>query len=206
MISQDADFTGSGNHVDADRAKDQPFGHSDIGVARSDDFKDRGNAFRSVSGRRNALSPADLVDFRSTGDVSRCQDVRIDRSVFGRRRKDGNGRDAGDVSRNGIHENRRRIGCRAAGYIDADSLNRRKLSAQTDTGTEGIEPGLFHLPFMISPDIGRSFFKDAHKIRTDGGDSLFYFFGRDQEIVDVDAIKLFCIGTNSGVAALFDIG
>ena len=59
---------------------------------------------------------------------------------------------------------------------------------------------------MISPDIGRSFFKDAHKIRTDGGDSLFYFFGRDQEIVDVDAIKLFCIGTNSGVAALFDIG
>ena len=58
---------------------------------------------------------------------------------------------------------------------------------------------------MISTDISRPFFKNTHKIGTDGSDGLVYFFRRDQEILDGDTVKFFCIHTNSRVSILFDI-
>ena len=134
------------------------------------------------------------------------QDVRIDRPIFGRRRKNGDGRDAGDMSRNGVHEDRRRIGRRTAGDVDADALDRRELGSQADAGTERIDPGLFDLPFMISPDIGSCFFQDSHEIRTDDVDGMVDFFRRNKETIEVDAIEAFRIFSDSGVPALFNIG
>ena len=58
---------------------------------------------------------------------------------------------------------------------------------------------------MIGADISRPFFEDTHKIRTDGSDGPIYFFRRDQEILDGDTVKFFCISSNSRVSVLFDI-
>ena len=138
--------------------------------------------------------------------MGRSQDVRIDRPVFGRRRKDGDGRDAGDVGRDGVHKDRRRIGRRAAGDVDADALDRRELGPQADAGTEGVDPGLFNLAFMIGPDVGGRFFQNGHEIGTDDVDGIVDFFRRNEETVEVDTIEAFRIFPDSGVTALFDVG
>lgn len=206
VVGQDADFTGTGNHVNADGAEDQALSHGHVSIAGTDDLKDWRNAFCTVSSRGNALGTADFIDFRSAGDMGRSQDVGIDRTVFGRRREDGDGRDAGDVGRDGVHEDRRRVGSRAAGNVDADALDWRELGPQADAGTEGINPGLFDLPFMISPDVGGRFFEDGHEIGTDDVDGGVDFFRRNEETVQIHAIEALRIFPDSCVAALFDIG
>ncbi len=97
-----------------------------------------------------------------------------------------------------------RVGSRAAGNVDADALDWRELRP-ADAGAEGIDPGLFDLPFMISPDVGGRFFEDGHEIGTDDVDGGVDFFRRNEETVQIHAIEALRIFPDSCVAALFDM-
>src|SRR5439155_3278667 len=54
----------------------------------------------------------------------------------------------GDLRRNDVHQDRRRIGGAAAGYVDADTLERLDLLSEDEARAIAIPPALLHLPTM----------------------------------------------------------
>ena len=120
------------------------------------------------------------------------QDVGIDRPVFGRRRKDGDGRHAGHFGRDDIHEDRRGIGCRTARHVHANPLDGRIAGAKADAVAEGVHPRFLFLPFVIGPDVIPRFRQDIHEFRPDFRYGFVDLLCRDQETIKAHAVKFFC--------------
>ena len=130
-IGDDQDLRGAGDHVDADGAEDHALGGGDVGVARPHDLVHRRDRRGAVGERGDRLRAADPIDLVDAGDARGGEHQRV-HLAFGRRRHHDDALDAGDAGRNGVHQNRTRIGGGAARHVKPDRLDGGPTQAQLD--------------------------------------------------------------------------
>ena len=136
LVGQDQNFGWTGDHVDADLAEHQPLGGRDIGIAGPDDLGNGRNAVGAVGERGHRLCAADAIDLVDAGKARRGQHKRVELAV-GRRNDHRQPRNAGNLGRHCIHQDRRRIGGRAAGHVKADRLDGGPFCAHLDAERVG---------------------------------------------------------------------
>ena len=123
-VSNDQHLRGSGDHVDADFSEHEALGGGHVGVPRADHFEHRWDRLGTVREGRDCLRAADpenLVDARELGGR---EHERVELAT-GRRHAHDDALHAGDLGGHGIHQHRRRIGCRAPRNINSDRFDRR---------------------------------------------------------------------------------
>ena len=77
-VGQHQDLARPGDHVDVDRAEDEPLGGRHVGVARAADLVDRRDGGGPVGQRRHRLGPAHPEEARDPGDVAGGQRPGVD--------------------------------------------------------------------------------------------------------------------------------
>ena len=140
LVGQYQHFGWPGNHVDTDFAKYQTLCSGNVGIAGSDNLGDRRDTFGAVSQRSHSLCTSDAVNLVDARKFGRRQYQRTEFAI-GRRHHHCEPRHTGDLGRDGIHENGRWIGGRAARYIKANRLDRCPLCAELDSN--GVREALF---------------------------------------------------------------
>jgi hypothetical protein len=128
-IGDDQHLRRAGHHVDADHAEHAALGGGDIGVAGADDLVHLRHRLRAVGQRRHGLGATDGEYAVHTGQAGRGQHQRV---LLAARRRHHHDQfaDAGHLGWQRIHQHRTRIGRLAAGYIEADAVERRHLLSQ----------------------------------------------------------------------------
>ena len=133
LVGEDQDFRGSGDHVDADLAEDETLGRRDIGIAGTNDFRDRRDGLRAICQGGDGLRATHAIDLVDAGKLRRRQHQRRELALR-RRHRHHQPRHAGDLRRHGVHQHRGRIGGAPSGHIKAHGLDcgpaRPKLDAQ----------------------------------------------------------------------------
>ena len=105
------------DRIDADTAVNLALGLGDIGVTRPNDLIDFGHRRRAIGQGGHRLGATDPINLINAGDLGGGQDQRVDTAV--RRRRDHHpAADPGDARRDGVHQQRTRIGGAAAGHIE----------------------------------------------------------------------------------------
>ena len=197
------------DHVDADRPEDETFRHSDEGIARSYDLEDRLDRLRAVCQHRDALRTTDLIDLLYASHVSSSQNIRIHLAILPWRCRHRDRRAASHKCRYRIHEYGRGI-CRAAArYIDADTLNGKKLFTELHTISEILRPGLSHLFLVECLDIRFRFFQNFQKFRRhlrEGFLHLFFRHAKIRELYPVEFLRQLTDGIISPISDLFQNG
>ena len=94
-VGDHQDLRGTGDHVDADLAKDLALGFGDVDVAGADDLVDRADARGAKGQRADRLGAADAVDLVDPGERGGDQDQSGQRAVR-RRHRHHQPLDAGD--------------------------------------------------------------------------------------------------------------
>ena len=130
-VGDDQNFGRPGDHVDADDAEDPALGRRDIGVAGTDDLRDRRDARRAIGQRRDRLRAADAVDLIDAGKLGRCQNERIDMPIRRRDHHDQAGHPC-HFRRDRVHEHRGGIARRAARHVEAGRFDRLPAPAEFD--------------------------------------------------------------------------
>jgi len=175
-IGHHRNLAGARKEIDGDGAKDLPLRLDDIAVARTEDFFDAADAFRSVSKGGNSLGAADLIDLGSPGEAESIVKLSIDR-----RRSDGddlgNARGFGqtDSHQSGGDEGRRTAGNietdTAKGMIDLADNGALGITKRTVLGDTAFGKGL-DIPQRIGGDflhLGGDL-RSAHKADSLGGE------------------------------------
>ncbi len=132
LVGQHDDFARPRDAIDVDFSIDLPFGQRDEQVARSDDLVDLLDPFDSVRERRDPLRAAHAVDLGDAQLVTRGQEVSVVAPEIGRRHDDHDLFDAGDLRRNGRHQERRRVSSRPTGNTNSDAPQRQVALPQLD--------------------------------------------------------------------------
>ena len=206
-VGQHQNFRRTRDHVDADGSEHQALGRRHIGVTGADDLVDRADRLGAVGQGAHGLGAADTVNFIDPGDGRRRQDQGVEHAV--RRRHDHDQPvHARDLGRDGVHQHGRRIGCGAAGHVEARRLDRLPAIAQAQA--RGIrEVQVFgQLLFMERPDApgrrgqGRQRFRSALTARG------VHFFGRDRHGSggQIETVEPLGIVQNSRIAARPHVG
>ena len=90
----------------------------------------------AVGERRDRLRAADPVDLVDAGKPRGVKHERVQDAVRRRHRHD-DARNAGDLGRHRVHQDRARIGGRAARHIEPDRVDRRPAAAELDAERVG---------------------------------------------------------------------
>ena len=123
----------AGEQVDADAAEQLPLGLRDIGVARTDQHVDRGDARGSERHRADRLDAAETVDLVGAGEMLRGDDRGRRLSLGGRRAGD-DARHAGDLGGDDRHVRRRQQRIFAARHVAAGRPDRDVAMAEHHAG------------------------------------------------------------------------
>ena len=150
-IGQHQNLAGSGNHVDAHRAKHALFGAGDISVAGAGDLVHLGHRGGAVSQRSHGLRAANR---KSPGDACyiSCRQHQGIFFAFWRWHHHDDFAHSGDMRWNGVHQHRRRVSRLAARHINAHAVKRGDFLAQQRAVLVAVAPaftiGLL-LGFMV---------------------------------------------------------
>jgi hypothetical protein len=120
-----------GNHINTNLAEHEALRRRHIGIAGTDDLRDRCDGLGAVRERGDRLRTADAVDLVDAGELRGREHQRRELAV-GCRHHHHDARHARDLGRHRIHQHRRRIGRSAAGHIEADRLDRGPAMAKLD--------------------------------------------------------------------------
>ena len=192
IICQNQNFTGACNHVNGNPAKNLFFGFCHKSIAGAYDLIHTGHTFCPIRQRANGLC---------TTDFCRRQNHRIDLALFCRSRHNDFPYPC-DFCRNGIHQNRRGIACRTAGYIDTSSVQRNDLLSQHHTVFFCNDKVRTFLFFMESPNVCRRFFQNGNEFRVYRRHSRHTFFRCHFQHIQLGTIKAFTV-TPQGFVAIF---
>ncbi len=110
-------------HVDADHAEHAPLGGSDIGIARTHDLVHRRDGRRAISERCDRLRAADGEHAVHAANRGGGEHQFVALSARGRHHHYDLAH-AGDLRRHRVHDHGGWIGGLAAGYVDADPVQR----------------------------------------------------------------------------------
>ena len=166
VIGNDQHLGRARDHVNIDRTERQLFGCCNKGVARADDLVHLRDKARAVGQRGNRLRAADGNNGIYTGDLRRRK--HFVGHILGRRRDHNQLTDTGNLGRNGVHQHARRIRCRAARHIDADT--RKPAHGLTERFAFGAVP----LPrfdehlLVVVADVRRRLFQRRDQLRVAG--------------------------------------
>ncbi len=143
-VGDDEHFRRPGDHVDSDRAEDEPLRCGDVVAAGADDLGDGRYRCGAVGERRNRLGAADPIDFVDAGKPRGEEHQRIEDAVR-RRHSHDDAQNARDLGRNGVHQHRARIGRGAARHIEPDRIDGGPAAAELDPERIGEAVVLWHL-------------------------------------------------------------
>ena len=164
-------------------------------VARSDNLINTRNGFGSECQRCDRLGTADFVDFGSACQMRSDQRNRVHLAVFTRWCYHHDLLDAGNLSRDNVHQYGRRIRCLAARDIDTDAGKCTYLLSENGSVRFTVEPAVTLLFFVVFADVFHGFFHDSQKIRVYLGKCLLDFCLGHTDVVcrELCAVKFFCI-------------
>ena len=180
----------TGDHIDPDLSEDLLLRLSDEGIARTHDLIDAWNRRRPIGERRHRLRAADLEDPANASDMRRREDIRIDRALLIRWGHHDDFLDPRDLRRNRIHQHRRRIRRCAARHIETDPLERNHPLPEDHARLIRHDEAVPHLLTVEGTDIGRRLLEHRDKLRLHLRERRFDLRRTDEEILDVDVIKL----------------
>ena len=136
-VGDEDDLARPGDAVDVDLAVDVPLGQRHEQVPRADDLVDRRDPLDPISQRRHGLRAADPVDLGHAQRVAGGEEVVVVSAEFRGRDDHGDLRHARRLGRDDRHQERRRIGRRAAGDADADPPQAGGIGASARTRGRG---------------------------------------------------------------------
>ena len=124
-VGEDEDLARPGDHVDVHPAEDEPLRGGDVGVPRPADLVHGGEGGGPVRERRDGLRPAHPEQAGHPGDVAGGERpvVHLARAPHARR-ADVDLAHAGDLRRDGGHEDRRRVAGGAARHVQPHARER----------------------------------------------------------------------------------
>ena len=176
-VGEDQDFRRAGNHVNAHGAEHLALGRGDVGVSGADDFIDGRDGGGSIGQGADGLSATDAINFVDAGDPGGGQNQGAQGA---RRRRDHHGKavHSRHTCRQGVHQDRGRIGCRASRYVKTDRRDRRPAVSQSQSRVVHVVQVVRTLARMeIGHPLGHQF-EGPQDIRRTGGDGLVDLVGR----------------------------
>ena len=206
-VSKNGDFTRARDGINSNEPINHLLCQRHKNVARSDDLVHLGDAAGSERERRDGLGAAGLIDYIRPCLMCCYQGIGTDLSVPARRRGHNNLRNAGNLRRYDIHQDRRRIDRFSSRNIDADTRQRRNLLPEEYAPLIGIEPAAAALLLMKGPDIDQSLADHVDQFRIDQLICFPDFLLRHRDILfrELNMVKLLRIGKKSFVPLFADI-
>ncbi len=144
----------------------------------------------AVGERGDGLRPAHAIDLAHPGKLGRHQHQRVEHSLR-RRHHHGDAGNAGDLGRQGIHQDRARIARRAARNIEPGGSDRRPALPELDAERVSIEVVLGQLPLVMVEDTVMGELKRLKRLLVHLGPRRLDLGWRDPDanLAQVEAVK-----------------